>query len=104
MKLPNKFRPMDISKKYRLKFFVETGKNQNFNWRTYVRWYPVGWRINKQTLFRAFSRLHYLGCHAPKPIQQKYRRVYNLFEEKYFGTKGKASKRYQDKYTANKWL
>ncbi len=94
MKLPNKYRPSDVSKKYRIRYRLETGRGESYNWHSRVRWYPVGWRLNRQTLGRIFSRLHYLARHAPKPIQLKYKRVYNLFEEKYFATKGKASMRY----------
>ena len=104
MKLPVKYRPMDVSKKYRIRYRLETGRSESYNWRSRVRWYPAGWMLNKQTLGRVFSRLHYLGCHAPKPIQQKWRIVYNRFEEKYFATKGKASNRFIEKHTAYKWL
>jgi hypothetical protein len=104
MKLPNKYRPSDVSKKYRIRYRLETGRSESFHWHSRVRWYPVGWKLNRQTLGRIFSRLHYLGCHAPKPIQLKYKRVYNLFEEKYFASKGKASSRYLGNNTAYKWL
>ena len=101
MKLPHKFRPSVISKKYRIRYRIETGRSESFHWHSRVRWYPAGWQINRQTLGRIFSRLHYLGCHAPKPIQQKYKRVYNLFTEKYLASKGKASKRYLENNTAH---
>ena len=104
MKLPNKYRPSDVSKKYRIRYRLETGRSESFHWHSRVRWYPVGWKLNRQTLGRIFSRLHYLGCHSPKPIQQKYKRVYNLFTEKYLATKGKASSRYRKNNTAHKWL
>ena len=104
MKLSNKYRPMDVSKKYRIRYRIETGRSESFNWRSRVRWYPAGWNINRQNLFRVFSKLHYLGCHAPKPIQQKYRKLYNLFTAKYLATKGKTSTRYISNYTAHKWL
>ena len=104
MKLPSKYRPTDVSKKYRIRYRIETGRSESFNWRSRVRWYPAGWQVNRQNLFRAFSKLHYLGCHAPKPIQQKYRKLYNLFTEKYLATKGKTSTRYISNHTAHKWL
>jgi transposase len=104
MKLPNKYRPVDVSKKYRIRYRLETGRSESYNWHSHVRWYPAGWKINQQTLGRIFSRLHYLGCHAPSPVQKKWRIVYNRFEEKYFATKGKASQRYLNNYTAYKWL
>jgi hypothetical protein len=104
MKLAQKYRPMDVSKKYRIRYRLETGRSESYNWHSRVRWYPVGWRLNRQTLGRIFSRLHYLARHAPKPIQLKYKRVYNLFEEKYFASKGKASSRYLGNNTPYKWL
>ena len=104
IKLPQKFRPMDVSKRHKIRYRLETGRNESYNWRSRVRWYPVGWRLNRQTLLRIFSKLHYLGCHAPGPVQKKYRRVYNLFEEKYFATRGKASVRFLNNHTAYKWL
>jgi len=104
MKLPQKYRPIELNKKYRFRYRLKTGRNEAYNWRSRVRWYPVGWQINRQTLFRIFSKLHYLGCHAPEPVQKKYRRVYNLFEEKYFATRGKASVRFLNNHTAYKWL
>jgi hypothetical protein len=104
MKLAQKYRPIELNKKYRIRFRLETGKQECYNWCSRVRWYPVVWKLNRQTLGRVFSKLHYLGCHAPKPIQQKYKRVYNQFQEKHFATKGKASVRYLNTYTAYKWL
>jgi len=104
MKLLQKYRPVCISKKHRIKYRLETGRSESYHWCSRVRWYPAGWKLNRQTLGRVFSKLHYLGCHAPKPIQQKYKRVYNQFQEKHFATKGKASVRYLDTYTAYKWL
>jgi hypothetical protein len=104
IKLHQKYRPIEVSKKYRIRYRLETGRSEAFNWRSRVRWYPSGWRVNRQTLGRIFSRLHYLGCHSPGPIQKKWYKVYNQFEEKYFAIKGKASKRYQENYTAYKWL
>ena len=104
MKLPNKYRPSDVSKKYRIRYRLETGRSESFHWHSRVRWYPAGWQVNRQTLGRIFSRLHYLGCHSPAPVQKKWFPVYNRFEEKYFATKGKASVRYLNAYTAHKWL
>jgi hypothetical protein len=104
IKLHQKYRPIELNKKYRIHYRLETGRSESYNWRSRVRWYPAGWRVNRQTLGRLFSRLHYLGCHSPGPIQKKWYKVYNQFEEKYFATKGKASKRYQENNTAYKWL
>ena len=63
MKMALKYRPMDVSKKHKLHYRIETGRSESYNWRSRVRWYPAGWRLNRQTLGRVFSKLHYLGCH-----------------------------------------
>jgi hypothetical protein len=104
MKLLQKYRPLDVSKKYKIRYRLETGNRESYNWRSRVRWYPAGWQLNKQTLGRVFSRLHYLGCHSPEPVQKRWFTVYNRFEEKYFATKGKPSKRFLENHTAYKWL
>ena len=104
MKLSNKYRPMDVSKKYRIRYRIETGRSESFNWRSRVRWYPAGWNINRQNLFRVFSKLHYLGCHAPKPIQKQWKKAYNLFMKKHFAIAGKASMRFLNNYTCHSWL
>jgi hypothetical protein len=104
MKLAVKYRPMDVSKKYKIRYRLETGNRESYNWSSRVRWYPAGWKLNRQTLGRVFSKLHYLSCHAPEPIQKKWRIVYNQFQAKYFASRGKASNRYLNTYTAHKWL
>ena len=104
IKLPQKYRPVEINKKYKVRYRLKTGRNESYNWRSRVRWYPAGWQLNRQTLFRIFSVLHYLGCHSPAPIQKKWFVAYNRFEEKYFATKGKASGRFLNNHTAYKWL
>jgi len=104
MKLAQKYRPVKLNKRYRIKFRLQTGRQESYIWCSRVKWYPVGWKINNQTLGRIFSTLHYLSCHAPEPVQKKWRRVYNEFQAKYFASKGKASVRYLNTYTAYKWL
>ena len=48
MKLSQKYRPIELNKKYRIKFRLQTGKAESYNWRSRVRWYPSGWRLNRQ--------------------------------------------------------
>ena len=100
----NKYRPIALNKKHRIHVRVKMGRTECFTWRSRTRWYPAGWRLNRQTLGRIFSQLHYLGCHAPVPLQKKWRRVYNQFTAKYLASRGKASVRYLNAYTAHKWL
>lgn len=104
MKLAQKYRPIELNKKYRIHYRLETGRSESYNWRSRVRWYPAGWKINNQTLGRIFGQLHYLGCHAPESVQKKWRIVYDGFQAKHFATKGKASVRYLNKYTIYRWL
>jgi hypothetical protein len=102
----NKFRPQDMPKswtiKSRLKGYDSTFDSYNFQ--TRVRWYPAGYRLNKQTIARTFSRLHYLACHSPKKVAIKYKSAYNEFETKHFARKGRTSVRYLNKWTAHSWL
>jgi hypothetical protein len=98
----NKFRPQEVSKKYRLKQRIQSGIVNNYNWQSRVRWYPAGWKINHQTLGRIFRQLHYLGSHAPKPIQARWRRQENLFLKAHIPVK--ASIRYIEKFSAGRWL
>lgn len=100
----NKFRPQNISKRYFIKQRRLLGITDSYNWQTRIEWYPVGWGTSKRVIGRQFGRLHYLACHAPEPVAKKWRKVYNNFQHKYFATKGKASIRYLNKYSAHSWL
>lgn len=99
-------RPQDIPKRYIIKERLRTGKSVNYNLieRSVFQWYPAGWRINRKTIGRQHSRLHYLACHAPEPVKKKWAKVYNKFQAKYFGQIGKASVRYLNTYSAHSWM
>jgi hypothetical protein len=103
MKLPQKYRPMDVSKKYKLKYLLETGRRESYNWRSRVRWYPAGYKFNRKTIFKQFGKLHYLACHSPEPITKKWQAAYNNFHKKHFGS-CKASVRYLNKWSCHNWL
>jgi hypothetical protein len=98
----NKFRPQDISKRYIMRQRLLTGRCENYNWQSRVEWYPVGYRLNKKTIARQFGRLHYLACHAPKPVQKRWASAYTTFYKKHFGVTG--SMRYLNTWTAHAWL
>jgi len=98
----NKFRPQDISKKYKLKQYIRTGRIENYNWQTRIKWYPAGWGFNKKVIGGIFGRLHYLACHAPTPVQQRHRRAYRALEARLIPTR--ASVRYINTYSAGAWL
>lgn len=99
----NKFRPQDITKSYVLKQRLKYGRSENYNWQTRIKWYPVGWGFNKLVLGRIHAKLHYLAWHAPKPIQKKYKKIYDNFSKVHFGT-NRASVRYLNKYSCHSWM
>ena len=98
----NKFRPQGLSKRFILKQRLKYGRPDNYNWQTRVKWYPAGWGFNKQVIGRIFGRLHYLACHAPAPVQQRYQRAYRALDARL--TPQRASVRYIDTYSAGAWL
>mgnify|MGYP003348562023 CR=1 FL=1 len=100
----NKFRPQDISKSYVMKQRLKTGRSENYNWQSRVEWYPANWSKHQQMFARRFARLHYLACHAPTPIQKKWRVTYNNFMIKHFGANGKGTMRYLNNWSAHSWL
>jgi hypothetical protein len=98
----NKFRPQQRSAKYKIKEFIKTGRVNNYNWQTRVKWYPAGWGFNKKVLGGIFGRLHYLACHAPMPVQERYQRAYRALDARL--TPHNASLRYIVTYSAGAWL
>jgi len=100
-----KFRPQGNMQVFIMKARVRTGCNNHYQpWQTRIEWFPVGYKINKKTISRQFGKLHYLACHSPKPIAKKWQLAYNLFMDKHFATKGKASIRFLNKHTCHSWL
>ena len=83
---------------------LATGSSESFNWQPRVRRCPAGWALNRQVLRRIFGQLHYLACHAPKPVQLRWRPAYNNFCNQHLAQNGRASVRYLNKYTAHSWL
>lgn len=100
----NKFRPQDMSKVYIIKQRRLYGKTDNYNWQTRIKWYPAGWGFNKRVLGDMHSRLHYLACHAPEPVQKQWKAKYKVFMDKHFGERGNASMRYLNKWTCHSWM
>ena len=100
----NKFRPsssmttLSIMRQRR-----KYGYTESYNWQNRVDWYPAGYRLNKQTIFTQFGKLHYLACHAPKAVAKKWQTVYNNFHNKHFGSHT-ASMRYLNKWSCHNWL
>lgn len=100
----NRFRPQKISKRYIIKQRLLTGRSENYNWQTRVRWYPAGWGVNKKLIGNIHSQLHYLACHAPGPIRKKWIKTYNLFYKKHFGDTSKTSIRYLNNWSCHSWM
>jgi hypothetical protein len=99
----NKFRPQDIDTKYIMKERLKTGRYENYNWQTRIKWYPAGWKTNQISIGRRFGQLHYLACHAPLPIQKKWKQAYKTFCSKHLPHHN-SSMRFLNQYTAHRWL
>lgn len=99
------FRPMQLSKAASIKL-RRNGYNEwiNYNFPTRSKWYPAKWKYNHRVIGSIHSRMHYLACHAPEPIQKRWRAAYTVFMAKHFGDMGKASMRYLNKYSCHSWL
>lgn len=101
----NKFRPsssMDTRNIMRMR--LKYGRTDNYNWQTRTEWFPVGYGVNKKTIAKQFQKLHYLACHSPESVAKKWQPAYNAFQTKHFATKGKASMRFLNTWTAHSWL
>ena len=99
----NKFRPQSISKLHAIRMRLKIGLSENYNFQTRVQWHPVGWKPNQISISRRFGHLHYLACHAPAPIQQKWRMAYKQFCKRHF-PKVSVSLRYINNYSCAAWL
>jgi hypothetical protein len=75
-----KFRPIYVSPKYRLKFWLQFGRYENYN----IIDRKTEYRLSSfPTVYRIGSHLHYLADHAPLPIQRKWKPVFRRFCERY---------------------
>jgi hypothetical protein len=79
------------------------GHTNNYNWQSRVKWHPVGYKLNKQTISRQFGQLHYLACHAPEPVQKKWKHAYDTFYARHFGSFN-GSMRYLNDWSCHAWL
>jgi hypothetical protein len=85
---------------YRLRY----GRNYNIAWQTRARWYPVGWKPNQISISRRFGQLHYLACHAPAPVQAKWRTAYQQFCAQHLAGQGRPTVRYLNNWSCHAWL
>ncbi len=97
------YRPQDLPKKFIMQERLLGGGRVNYNFCNRTKWYPAGWKFNKITLGKMHAKLHYLAWHAPKPIQKKYKKIYDNFSKIHFGS-NRASVRYLNKYSCHSWM
>lgn len=76
----------------------------NYNFVNRAKWFIAGWQVNQRVIGSMHSRMHYFACHAPKPIQKKWRVTYNNFMIKHFGAAGKGTMRYLNKWSCHSWM
>ena len=100
----NKFRPQATPKRYLIKERLKYGRTDNYNWQTRIEWYPAGYKLNKKTIAKQFSKLHYLACHAPDPIQKRWTNAYDVFHKKHFGAIKGVSMRYLNTWSCHSWM
>jgi hypothetical protein len=100
------FRPQQITKMYSVQLRRKGYGNEwiNYNFQNRTKWYPAGWGFNKKTIGDQHSKLHYLACHAPAPIQKKWSKTYKNFMNKHFAESGKASMRYLNTWSCHSWM
>lgn len=100
----NKFRPQNLPKSHVMKQRLMQGRVDNINWQTRIKWYPAGWGFNKKVIGNIHSRMHYLACHAPNPIQKFWCTRYKTFMNRHFGNSRLASIRYLNQWSCHAWL
>jgi len=99
------FRPQERSVKSTMRLRRKGfGAFVNYNFVSRAKWFPAVWQYNQRAIGSMHSRLHYLACHAPKPIQQKWRVTYNNFMIKHLGAAGQGTMRYLNKWSCHSWL
>lgn len=78
-----KFRPQHYNPRGKLKWWRLYGEYVGqLNWQENVSdqtFRKLGW----PRVYRIGQHLHYLACHAPKPVNSKWSRVWHRFNHKY---------------------
>lgn len=99
------FRPQLVSVKWKFRQRRLGGPwAGSLNYRSRIKWYPASWTAHQQQFARRFGQLHYLACHAPAPVQQRWSAAYRLFERRHFPVQGCVSMRYLNTYSCQSWL
>jgi hypothetical protein len=99
----NRFRPQEIPKAYIFKQRLAFGRADNYNWQSRVKWIPAGYKINRKGILRRWQEIHHYASHAPWCLSH-YKTANKMFNQKFLGSKGKASTRYLNTYSAHSWL
>lgn len=99
----NRFRPQEIPKSYIFKQRLAFGRSDNYNWQSRVKWIPAGYKSNRIGIMRRWQEIHHYASHAPWCLPH-YKTANKMFHKKFLGSKGKASTRYLNTYSAHSWL
>jgi hypothetical protein len=78
-----RFRPVSYPKRFVIRQRRLTGAVINYNYQERVTWNPAGWGLSKRVLGRLFNQLHYLACHAPTPVKQRWQENYKNFKNRF---------------------
>ena len=98
-----KFRPIDLPPRVAVKHRRIQGQLPHYNWVETNEWYPAHYQVNHRTISRQFYRLHYLACHAPRPVRQRWWHQYRRRSQQLFGTHA-MSVHYSNTWSAGSWL
>lgn len=99
----NKFRPQEISKLHIMKQRLKYGRTDNFNFQTRSTWVPARFTKNQVSIFRRWQQIHHFSSHTKCPAKH-WVVANNMFHKQFFGSAGKASMRYLNKWSAHSWL
>ena len=99
----NKFRPQEISKTYVMKQRLKYGRTDNYNFQTHSNWVPARFTKNQISIFRRWQQIHHFASHTKCPAKH-WVVANNMFCKQFFGSSGKASMRYLNKWSAHSWL
>ena len=55
----NRFRPQEIPKAFIFKQRLATGRSENYNWQSRVKWIPAGYKSNRRGILRRWQEIHH---------------------------------------------
>lgn len=98
-----RFRPQSLPTRFLVKERLQTGRTNNYNWQSRVTWIPAGLTKNRIGILRRWQQIHHHACHTEKP-RQYWVAANKMFEQRFLASRGKASMRFLNTYTAHSWL